>query len=186
MDNTTKGVFTVDSKGFSQWTQGSAPQSTAGSSPVSNIQPYTGELNRDDHVPQKPLAAMSYGQRIRIARLWQSHEEIIGKVIRVGGWSKSVRKQANLLFIAINDGSCFDNLQVVIDKSAPGFSDAEKSIVGASYMITGTLIESPAKGQPFELAVNAADHNVTVCGHSDGSYPIQGRPSNEVSIIIHR
>ena len=113
MDNTTKGVFTVDSKGFSQWTQGSAPQSTAGSSSSSSppsVQPYTGELNRVDHVPQKTLAAMSYGQRIRIARLWQSHEEIIGKVIRVGGWSKSVRKQANLLFIAINDGSCFDNL----------------------------------------------------------------------------
>jgi len=77
-----------------------------------------------------------------------------------------------MVFIAVNDGSCFSNLQVVVDKTAPGFEEAEKSIVGASYMFTGTLIKSPAKGQPFELAVNAADHNVTVCGHSDGTYPI--------------
>ena len=136
----------MDSKGFSQWSTGAPSQASTQSASVSSVQPYTGELDRNDNVPQKTVAAMSYGQRIRIARIWQQHEEIIGKVIRVGGWSKSVRKQANLLFITINDGSCFDNLQVVIDKTAPGFADAEKSIVGASYMMTGTLIESPAKG----------------------------------------
>ena len=78
MDNTTKGVFYVDSKGFSQWSTGSTPKSTTGGGSVSSIQAYTGELDRDDNVPQKPIAAMSYGKRIRIARLWQSHEEIIG------------------------------------------------------------------------------------------------------------
>ena len=109
-------------------------------------------------MPQKPVAAMSYGQRIRVARIWQSYEELIGQKIRVGGWSKNVRKQANLVFISLNDGSCFDNLQVVVDKTAPGFAEAEKSIVGASYMITGTLIKSPAKGQPFELQVNSVEH----------------------------
>jgi asparaginyl-tRNA synthetase len=141
-------------------------------------------LNRDDYVPQKPIASMSYGQRLRVARLYQSHEEILGQVIRVGGWSKSVRKQANMVFIALNDGSCFSNLQVVVDKTAPGFAEAEKSIVGASYMFTGLLIKSPAKGQPFELAVTDVSHNVTVCGHSDGTYPIQGRPSAEVSLNL--
>ena len=143
MENTPNLIFGVDSKGFSQFAAGSSAQSTsgsAGSGPVSAIQPYTGELNRDDHVPQKPVAAMSYGQRIRVARIWQSYEEIIGQKIKVGGWSKNVRKQANLVFISLNDGSCFENLQIVIDKTAPGFAEAEKSIVGASYMITGTLI----------------------------------------------
>lgn len=89
-----------------------------------------------------------------------------------------------MVFIALNDGSCFSNLQVVVDKTAPGFAEAEKSIVGASYMFTGLLIKSPAKGQPFELAVTDVSHNVTVCGHSDGTYPIQGRPSAEVSLNL--
>jgi len=84
-----------------------------------------------------------------------------------------------MLNIDINDCSSFDNLQVVIENISPGFADADKSNDGASYKITGTLNETPAKGQPFELAVNAVDHNVTVCGHSDGTYPIQGRPSAE-------
>jgi len=84
-----------------------------------------------------------------------------------------------MVFIELNDGSCFKNLQVVVDKSAPGFEEAAKSIVGASYMFTGLLIKSPAKGQLFELAVNETSHNVTVCGHSDGTYPIQGRPNAE-------
>ena len=35
---------------------------------------------------------MSYGQRVRIARLWQSHEDLIDTEIRVAGWAKSVRK----------------------------------------------------------------------------------------------
>ena len=187
MDNTTKGTFLVDSQGFSFWSSQSlkeGAEAAAGSSGPATVQPYTGEMSRDDHVPQKTVAAMSYGKRIRVARLYQSHEEILGQVIRVGGWSKSVRKQANMVFVELNDGSCFSNLQVVIDKSAPGFEEAEKSIVGASYMFTGLLIKSPAKGQLFELAVNEASHNVTVCGHSDGTYPIQGRPNPEVSNFI--
>jgi hypothetical protein len=52
---------------------------------------YTGVLDRNDVVPAKPVAAMSYGQRVRIARIFESHEEFIGQVIRVAGWAKSTR-----------------------------------------------------------------------------------------------
>lgn len=49
-------------------------------------------------------------------------------------------------------------------------------------MFQGELIRSPAKGQDFELAVRDAQlHSAAVCGHSDGTYPIQGRPKLEVS-----
>ena len=50
-------------------------------------------------------------------------------------------------------------------------------------MFKGTLIESPAKGQEFELQVtDATKHTLEVVGHSDGSYPIAGRPKLEVSL----
>lgn len=96
---------------------------------------------------------MSYGARVRIARLHAGYEEFVDKKIRVGGWGKTVRAQKELVFIELNDGSCFKSLQVVVNKSAPGFEDCHKSIVGASYMFEGTLIKSPAKGQDFELSL---------------------------------
>lgn len=95
---------------------------------------------------------MSFGGRVRIARLYQSFEELLDKVIRVGGWAKSTRASSNdFCFVELNDGSCFGNLQVVINKAVAGFDEVAKAIVGASFSFTGTLIRSPAKGQPFEL-----------------------------------
>lgn len=83
-----------------------------------------------------------------------------------------------MVFIELNDGSCFKSLQVIVNKSAPGFDDCHKSIVGSSYMFEGTLIKSPAKGQEFELSLtDPSDHKATVTGKCDGTYPIQGRPN---------
>jgi aspartyl/asparaginyl-tRNA synthetase len=72
----------------------------------------------------------------------------------------------------------------VVDKNAKGFDDVAKTIVGASFMFKGTLIKSPAKGQEFELQVALDTHTATVMGHSDGSYPLQGRPKMEVSVNV--
>jgi hypothetical protein len=48
-------------------------------------------LFRNDEIPKKPVAAMSFGERVRIARLFLSYEEFVGKIIRVAGWAKSTR-----------------------------------------------------------------------------------------------
>jgi len=104
-------------------------------------------MNRNDVVPTKTIASMSCSQRVRIARLHQSYEEFIGQVIKVGGWAKNTRAQSkDFCFVELNDGSCFNNLQVIIDKAAPGFEEVSKAIVGASFVFRGTLIKSPAKG----------------------------------------
>ena len=53
-------------------------------------------------------------------------------------------------------------------------------------MFQGTLIKSPAKGQAFELQViDPVEHSAKVCGGSDGTYPLQGRPGLEVSIFSY-
>lgn len=99
---------------------------------------------------------MSYGQRVRIARLYKNHEEFIGQVIRVAGWAKSTRASSKeFCFIELNDGSCFGSLQVIVNSTVgKGFEDCHKAIVGASFIFKGTLVKSPAKGQDFELQVN--------------------------------
>ena len=124
---------------------------------------------------------MSYGKRVRIAKLFDEPNLFIGQLIRVGGWTRSTRAQKEYCFIELNDGSCFKGLQVVVDKDFKNFEDIAKSIAGSSYMFQGTLIKSPAKGQLFELQVaDNAIHTGGVLGHSDGSYPISGRPKMEV------
>jgi asparaginyl-tRNA synthetase len=138
-------------------------------------------------VPKKPVAAMSYGGRVRIAKLFDDHEAILNKEIRVGGWAKSTRFQKEFCFVELNDGSCFSNLQVVVNKSISGFEEVAKAIAGASFQFKGTLIKSPAKGQLFELQVaDDSKHSAQVIGHSDGTYPIQGRPKLEVSVHYSR
>lgn len=186
--DTTKGAIVVDKDNVSHWSAtGEAPsgQSTATTAADDfRVEKYTGKLDREDTVPRKPVASMGCGGRVRIARLFQNYEEFIGQVIRIGGWAKSTRASSSeFCFIEINDGSTAKNLQVVVNKTVgDAFEDVAKAIVGASFMFQGELIRSPAKGQDFELAVRDAQvHSATVCGHSDGTYPIQGRPKLEVS-----
>ena len=78
------GTFTVDAEGHTVW-KGGASKASSGKpkhseiiSSLSGVGEYTGELLREDPVPAKPVAAMSYGQRVRMARLWESHEEFLG------------------------------------------------------------------------------------------------------------
>ena len=177
--------FKVTADGTSFWSgpggSGAGGASTA-ASVSSGPQPITEKLNRDDNIPVKPVAAMSYGGRVRITRLWQSHEELIGTTIRVAGWAKEARDQKDVVFIKLNDGSCFNNLQVVVPKDHPSFAAVAATKVGASLICKGKLIKSPAKGQPFELSVqDAANDRAELISNTDADYPLQGRPEMEVS-----
>ena len=78
------------------------------------------------------------------------------------------------MFVELNDGSCSNTLQVVVTNAMPEFPDISKSLTGASFKFKGKLIESPAKGQLFELQVcEPSVHSAKVIGHCDGkTYPI--------------
>jgi asparaginyl-tRNA synthetase len=63
----------------------------------------------------------------------------------------------------------------VISKDIEGYEEILKTNVGTSFQIKGTLIKSPAKGQPFELSVCKPDrgHHVRIIGKCDaGKYPL--------------
>lgn len=81
---------------------------------------------------KKPVAAMSFGQRVRIARIFKSYEEFCEKQIKIAGWVKSCRSQKDCCFVVVNDGSCFQDIQVVIGSDAKDFTDISKAIAGAS------------------------------------------------------
>ena len=94
--------------------------------------------------------------------------------VTVKGWVRTFR---NNQFIALNDGSCMNNVQVVIGL------DTDEAIVrkitpGASVSVEGTVVASLGKGQKVEIKA----HNITILGECDPEkYPLQlkNRPSLE-------
>ena len=76
--------------------------------------------------------------------------------ILVKGWVRTRRdSKAGISFIALSDGSCFDSLQVVASNTLANYeNEILKLTAGCSVEIKGVLVESPAKGQAFELQAN--------------------------------
>ncbi|MFM7322216.1 MAG: asparagine--tRNA ligase [Armatimonadota bacterium] len=81
------------------------------------------------------------------------------------GWVKTVRSGKGVSFVQISDGSCFADLQVVVE----GAPSAGVS-TGACVRVEGELVESPGTGQAVELRADRID----VLGGSDpAEYPLQ-------------
>ncbi|MDR2543713.1 MAG: asparagine--tRNA ligase [Treponema sp.] len=79
--------------------------------------------------------------------------------IEIYGWVRTKRDMKNLVFVEVNDGSCFSNIQCTFDRGAGLNAQTEETLVslttGASVKINGKLIPSPASGQAVEVAAFA-------------------------------
>ena len=92
-----------------------------------------------------------------------------GTEVTVNGWVRTVRHSKGFSFVEINDGTTIHNLQAVCDASLPNYEDAIKHIgTGASLRVTGDLVDSPGKGQKYELRAS----DVHVYGFAP-DYPLQ-------------
>lgn len=86
------------------------------------------------------------------------------------GWVKTRRDSKGVHFVQINDGSCFDDLQVVIPADTIEEQTLKRITIGTCVRFSGTLVESPAPGQRVELQAKA----VEIYGEADATtYPIQ-------------
>jgi len=91
----------------------------------------------------------------------------LGEDIEVKGWVRTFRSNR---FIALNDGSCLNNLQVVVDYEAFAEEKLKKVTTGASITATGKIVESQGKGQTFEMQAT----EIEILGVSDPEkYPLQ-------------
>ncbi|CCW35698.1 asparaginyl-tRNA synthetase [Chthonomonas calidirosea] len=94
----------------------------------------------------------------------------VGRPVVAHGWVKTRRDSKGIHFVQINDGSCFADLQVVIENGAIEESVLKQVTTGASVRVEGELVPSPASGQPVELKAKA----IFVYGTADpASYPLQ-------------
>jgi len=101
-----------------------------------------------------------------------------GQKVTVCGWVRTVRDSKNLVFIQVNDGSCFANIQLTFDRNAPSNNanvnnieeELKKLNTGASVRAEGILIESPASGQSVEVTLE----NLKMLGACNpDEYPLQ-------------
>src|ERR1700676_4821783 len=96
--------------------------------------------------------------------------------ITVKGWVRTRRdSKAGISFVNVSDGSCFNPVQVVAPNTLPNYTDeVMKLTAGCAVGATGTIVPSPAKGQPFEMQASA----IKVIGWVDDpdTYPIQPKP----------
>ena len=87
----------------------------------------------------------------------------------VKGWVRTRRDSKGFSFLELNDGSCLANLQIVVDAATPGYGDIAHFTTGASGIITGKLVPSPAQGQKWELHATKLE----LVGIADATYPLQ-------------
>ncbi|MCR6637836.1 MAG: asparagine--tRNA ligase [Sporocytophaga sp.] len=88
-------------------------------------------------------------RRTKITHLLNSKE--FGKSFNVKGWVRTKRGNKNVSFIALNDGSTINNIQIVAEASSFSEENLKDVTTGACISVTGKLVESPAQGQPVEL-----------------------------------
>ncbi len=90
--------------------------------------------------------------------------------IAVMGWVRTRRDAKGFSFIELNDGSCLANIQVIVDEGVADVETLGKLNTGSSVHVEGSLIESPGKGQKWEIKAKS----VGVFGDADPeTFPLQ-------------
>lgn len=94
----------------------------------------------------------------------------IGSEVDVRGWVRTRRGNKYVQFVALNDGSVIDNLQIVFDMNKWSEDDLRAVTTGSSIHVTGPLVASQGKGQTVEVQAQTLE----VYGGADPEkYPLQ-------------
>ena len=101
----------------------------------------------------------------RIAEILKSGA--VGSDIVVKGWVRTKRGNKNVAFIALNDGSCVANIQIVADVAKFDEQLLKDITTGACLRVAGRLVESVGSGQPVEIQAS----EIEIYGKADSTYP---------------
>ena len=95
--------------------------------------------------------------------------EAQGRTVTVYGWIRTARTGKNVVFAALNDGSCSGNLQIVFDRERFSQEDLSGLATGACIRVTGAIVPSPGSEQSVELSAE----DFSLLGPVDDDYPLQ-------------
>jgi len=127
-------------------------------------------------VKASAVADWSLRQRVTLASIFNRPDGgtgLSGSTIAIAGWIKTLRMAGkdSFAFIKVNDGSHWEDIQVVVDQAVPGFAKItdHTASTAASVFIVGTVVISKGKGQKIELVAK----DFRVLGPSDAAnYPL--------------
>ena len=111
---------------------------------------------------------MSREKRTMIAELLRSGE--VNTDVVVKGWVRTKRGNKNVAFLALNDGSTINNIQIVVDVASFDEELLKRITTGACLCVRGRLVESAGAGQRVEVQAR----EIEIYGTADpDTYPLQ-------------
>ncbi len=94
--------------------------------------------------------------------------------VTIDGWVRNNRNSGKVGFIALHDGTCFKNVQVVYDADKPFFEEVSHYKMGSAVEIVGEVVLTPEMKQPFEIHATGA----TLLGDVADDYPLQKKKTS--------
>ncbi len=105
--------------------------------------------------------------RTKVSELLQS--EAFGSIVNAKGWVRTKRGNKRVNFIALNDGSNINNIQIVVDVEQFDEETLKRITTGACISVVGTLVESHGQ-QKSEIQAKT----IEILGEADpNTYPLQ-------------
>jgi asparaginyl-tRNA synthetase len=93
-----------------------------------------------------------------------------GTIVNVKGWVRTRRGSKQVNFVALNDGSTINNVQIVVDVEKFGEDFLKPMTTGSCLNVNGKLVESQGKGQKVEIQAT----EIEIYGTADpATYPLQ-------------
>ncbi len=109
-------------------------------------------------------------KRVEIKDIFRDVSAYDGKQVVVAGWIRTVRDSKAFAFIELNDGSCFKNCQIVVEREkVDNYDFVVRQNVGASVVVTGKAVATSGMKQPFEIKAT----EIALEGASAPDYPLQ-------------
>ena len=108
-------------------------------------------------------------KKVTIKDLYRNTENYIDKTVEVAGWVRTVRDSKAFGFIELNDGSFFNNLQIVFNDKLANFEEVRKLTISSSIIVNGKVVKTESAKQPFEIHADS----VEIFNLADADYPLQ-------------
>ena len=106
---------------------------------------------------------------MEIKKIYDKSSSYLGKEVTIKGWIRKHRKQKEIGFIELSDGTCFKKIQIVYDLETKSFDEIQKIKFGSAIEVIGILEKSPVVEQELELKTK----EIILIGDCDEDYPIQ-------------
>ncbi|HRW12420.1 MAG TPA: asparagine--tRNA ligase [Syntrophomonas sp.] len=108
--------------------------------------------------------------KLLVRQLVRDFTAYTGREVELHGWIRNNRDQKSFGFIALNDGTHFNTIQIVYDKERlRNYNEVAKYRVGAAVIVRGVVVNTPEAKQPFEISAR----EILLEGDAAEDYPIQ-------------